>query len=137
MNADNRRKKEYLMQYRGALQHEADLNRQLEEVQQQYLLRSQKLDGMPRSGAVGDLSDYAARYDELLTELHKAAAKTLALRTDITRRIESMQDETEITLMYLRYIQGYPFEEVAERMHISLRGIYYLHGTALHNFSIF
>lgn len=134
MNADNRRKKDYLMQYRGAVQHEADLNRQLEEVQQQYLLRSQKLDGMPRSGSVGDLSDYAARYDELLTELHKASAKTLALRTDITRRIESMEDETEKILLYMRYIRRFKWEEIAGAFGYDVRHITRLHGRALEHF---
>lgn len=135
MYVDNR-KKEYLMQYRRAVQHEEELVRQLEEVRQQYMLRSQQLDGMPRTGGASDLSDYAARYDELLTALCDAASRTLELRKDITQRIESMSNELEKTILHMHYISGFKFEYIASQIGYTLRWTIYLHGVALQHLEL-
>ena len=100
------------------------------------MLRSQQLDGMPRSGEASDLSDYAARYDELLTALCDAAARTLELRKDITQRIESMSNELEKTILHMHYISGFKFEYIASQIGYTLRWTIYLHGVALQHLEL-
>ena len=135
MNADNRRKKEYLLQYRASLAHEKSLEEQIDQLRSAYASpSSQPLDGMPHASDPHDLSGYAARCDELLDELMRCRMRTIELRREITRRIESMDNQTEITLLHLRYIQGYRFEEIAEKLYLSHRSVYYLHGASLYHF---
>lgn len=137
MNADNRRKKEYLLQYRASLAHEKTLEEQIDQLRSAYASpSSQPLDGMPHASDPHDLSGYAARCDELLDELMRCRMRTIELRREITRRIESMDNQTEITLLHLRYIQGYRFEEIAERLGYAWRWTLELHGRALRHFKV-
>lgn len=135
MNANNRRKKEYLLQYRASLAHEKTLEEQISQLRSAYASpSSQPLDGMPHASDPHDLSRYVAKCEEFLDELAQCRMRTIELRREITRRIESMDNQTEITILHLRYIHGYSFEKVAEQMHRSVSGIYDMHRMALYHF---
>ena len=81
-----------------------------------------------------DLSEYAAQLDELLTELKDQMEQRIRIRREITQRIEASQDETEKTVLRLRYIHWLRWEQSAERMGYSLRNITKIHGKALAHF---
>ena len=86
------------------------------------------------SGAERDLSDYAAKIDELLHELKCAIDERILLRREIMSRIESMNNETEKTILMMRYVSGKSFEQIAVNLSYTYRWILHLHGNALEHF---
>ena len=93
-------------------------------------------DGMPHGSSCGDLSAYAVQLDELLIELKDQMEKRIKIRREITEKIEAMQDETEKTVLRLRYIHWMRWEQIADRMGYSIRNITKIHGKALAHFEI-
>lgn len=81
-----------------------------------------------------DLSDYAAKLDDLLTELRNSIEKRIELRKDIAARIELMDDETEKTILNMRYISGKSFEKIAVDLNYHYQTILRLHRRALIHF---
>lgn len=136
MSEDIRRKKEYLRSYRESIATEHELNSQINKLRNEYAFpKSQDLNGMPHgSGAERDLSDYAAKIDELLHDLKKAIDYRILLRREIMTRIESMNNETEKAILMKRYISGLTFEKIAVDLHYTWRWVLHLHGEALEHF---
>lgn len=136
MSEDIRRKKEYLRSYRESIATEHELNSQINKLRSEYAFpKSQDLNGMPHgSGAERDLSDYAAKIDELLHELKCAIDERILLRREIMSRIESMNNETEKTILLMRYVSGKSFEQIAVTLSYTYRWILHLHGNALDHF---
>lgn len=93
-------------------------------------------DGMPRGSGGGDLSGYAARLEELFEEMHEQMEKKIAIRLEISRKIEEMPDETESLLMRYRYIQGLKWEDIAVKMGYSWQHVHKIHGKALKHFEM-
>ena len=92
-----------------------------------------------KSGGGGgrfDLSDLAARVDDLQRDLLREAVRCVDLRRDITRKINDMSSENEKLLLHLRYIRGLTFEEVADKMGYSMRHVIRMHGSALEHFQL-
>lgn len=55
---------------------------------------------------------------------------------EITDRIERLLKEDEKDVLLYRYIKLMRWEDIAERMKLSRRGVHYLHSNALKNFKI-
>ena len=129
-------KKEYLRSYLESIAHEKELNEQLNRLRSDFALpKSQGMDGMPHAfNSEHDLSDYVARLDGLMLTLQRSVQKRIDLRSDITKRIESMDSETEKTLLHMRYISGRTFEQIAVRLSYTYRWVIHLHGNALNHF---
>lgn len=53
---------------------------------------------------------------------------------EIRREIEAMENETEREVLTYRYLCGFTWEEIAERMHYSFQHIHRIHKKALTNF---
>lgn len=56
--------------------------------------------------------------------------------TDIYRKIERIEDETEKRILCLRYLRGYSWERVEDIMGYSIRQIHNLHKRALEHFKL-
>jgi len=136
MTESNRRKKKYLLSYWAARNLIRNYDYQLAELRAEYAsAKSQNLDGMPHAHNVEhDLSDYAARIDKLLTTIARAKARCVALRDEVTQRIESMDNDTEKDILYNRYINGYRFADIADMLNYTERHTLRLHGDALTHF---
>ena len=93
-------------------------------------------DGMPHGSGCSDLSEYAAKLDELLRELKEQLEKKIEIRREITQKIDAMTDETESLLLRYRYIHLLTWEEVAVKMDYSWKQIHRIHGNALQNFKM-
>ena len=72
--------------------------------------------------------------EKLLENLWALIDKKNSLCNQILSEIEQMKNETEKNLLLLKYVQGYTWEEVCEKMNYSLRQIYNLHRQALQHF---
>ena len=70
----------------------------------------------------------------LLEKMSLLVKEKNALCETIICSIEKMENETEKTLLTLKYIEGYTWEEVCEIMNYSLRQVYYLHNNALKHY---
>lgn len=133
---ENEKKKEYLRRYHAAELAEREIREEIDDLRMNKMFPALIQDGMPYGSSSGDLSAYAAQLDELLVELKDQMEKRIRIRREITRKIESMQDETEKTVLRLRYIHWLKWEQIAERMGYSLRNITKIHGKALAHFEI-
>lgn len=133
---ENEKKKEYLKRYHGAVLAEKAIQQEIDELRMDKMFPMLIQDGMPHGSSCGDLSAYAAQLDELLIELKEQMEKRIKIRREITEKIEAMQDETEKTVLRLRYIHWMRWEQIADRMGYSIRNITKIHGKALAHFEI-
>lgn len=131
---ENEKKKEYLRRYHAAELAEREIREEIDDLRMNKMFPALLQDGMPHGSSCMDLSEYAAQLDELLTELKDQMEQRIRIRREITQRIEAMQDETEKTVLRLRYIHWLRWEQIAERMGYSLRNITKIHGKALAHF---
>ena len=131
---ENEKKKEYLRRYHAAELAEREIREEIDDLRMNKMFPALIQDGMPHGSSCMDLSEYAAQLDELLTELKDQMEQRIRIRREITQRIEAMQDETEKTVLRLRYIHCLRWEQIAERMGYSLRNITKIHGKALAHF---
>lgn len=131
---ENEKKKEYLRRYHAAELAEREIREEIDDLRMNKMFPALIQDGMPHGSSAGDLSAYAAQLDELLTELKDQMELRIRIQREITRKIETMQDETEKTVLRLRYIHWLQWEQIAERMGYSLRNITKIHGKALAHF---
>lgn len=132
--SENDIKKEYLYQYRKALQKEQAIEDEIYQLRLDKTSPSLIQDGLPHGSGGGDLSGYAAKMDELFRELKEQMEKRIDLRLQISRKIEAMPDETESLLLRYRYIHGLKWEDIALRMDYSWRGVHKVHARALQHF---
>lgn len=133
---ENEKKKEYLRRYHAAVLAEKAIQQEIDELRMDKMYPMLIQDGMPHGSSCGDLSEYAAQLDGLLADLKEQMEKRISIRREITQKIEQMQDETEKTVLRLRYIHWLRWEQIAERMGYSLRNITKIHGKALAHFEI-
>lgn len=131
---ENEKKKEYLRRCHAAELAEREIREEIDDLRMNKMFPALIQDGMPHGSSCMDLSEYAAQLDELLTELKDQMEQRIRIRREITQRIEAMQDETEKTVLRLRYIHWLRWEQIAERMGYSLRNITKIHGKALAHF---
>lgn len=133
---ENDRKKVYLKRYHAAELAEKEIREEIDDLRMNKMFPALIQDGMPHGSSCMDLSEYAAQLDELLTELKDKMEQQIRLRKEITQKIEEMPDETEKTVLRLRYIRWMKWEQIAERMGYSLRNITKIHGKALVHFRL-
>lgn len=133
---ENEKKKEYLRRYHAAELAEREIREEIDDLRMNKMFPALIQDGMPHGSGCGDLSAYAAQLDELLIELKDQMEKRIKIRREITKKIEAMQDETEKTVLRLRYIHWMRWEQIADRMGYSIRNITKIHGKALAHFEI-
>lgn len=135
-NKETEQKKEFLKSYRKALIAEKAIEEEIRQLRLDKMCPSVIQDGMPHASGCGDLSGYMARVDELLEELQESLEKRLKLRRQITEAIEEIKDETEKTVLRLRYIHCKTWEQVAVDVGYTYHHILKIHGRALKNFKV-
>ena len=133
---ENEKKKEYLKRYHVAELAEKEIQEEIDDLRMNKMFPALIQDGMPHGSCCMDLSEYAAQLDELLTELKDQMEQRIRIRREITQRIEAMQDETEKTVLRLRYIHWLQWEQIAERMGYGWTQVHRIHGRALTNFKM-
>ena len=133
---ENEKKREYLKRYHVAELAEKEIQEEIDDLRMNKMFPALLQDGMPHGSSCMDLSEYAAQLDELLTELKDQMEQRIRIRREITQRIEAMQDETEKTVLRLRYIHWLQWEQIAERMGYGWTQVHRIHGRALTNFKM-
>ena len=133
---ENEKKKEFLNSYLLAKQDVRRLEEQLEELRDSKISISVTYDGMPKGTGFSDLSEYAAKIDELEREIKDKRYERIQTFLKVQRAIEGMGDSQEKTLLTYKYLRGYGWERIATDMGYTYRHITRLHGVALRNFKM-
>lgn len=128
---ENEKKKLFLKSYLKNKQAVKRIEEQLEELRMNKMYPSVINDGMPHGTDKRDLSDYAARVDELERELIKKRYERIVSFQNVQAAIEDLEDETEKDLLTYRYLKGIKWEEIAVEMGYSWQHIHKIHATAL------
>lgn len=128
---DNQTKKQILQSYGAALRR----IERLEEETERWQARAEKctvsFDAMPGGGGGDRIQTAVEKIAELEDRLAHAIREATELRAKIADAINSIEDKRLALLLEYRYIDGLPFERVAEKMNYSARHIFGLHGVAL------
>lgn len=122
----------YLLRYRWNKKRIRRLAEQIEELRTRKAYPgSPSLDAMPHGSNPSDLSDYAARLDELERRLgeEQVAADRAAL--EVIETINRLSDEDEKSVLTLYYVRGYRWDRVAVEVSYSWRHVLRLRDQAV------
>ena len=133
---ENEEKKRYLNGYIYSTRKVQRLEEQIEELRCQKMFPSANNDGMPKGNAHSDLSGYAARLDELITQLEEEKEKAVQKYKTIYNQVQLLDDETEKEVLERRYLLGDTWWRIAIKMNYAESHIYRIHGLALLHFQI-
>lgn len=130
--------KEYLQRYRNAYREAKDTEVRMAQIRLKYSAPSAiEYSDMPKAhNSEHDLSDYIVKMDALTDHLISKYTRCMAIEADILERLDRMQTQSEREVLRLRYIDGYKWEAIADRMDTVVRNIYFIHGRALRNFPL-
>lgn len=64
-------------------------------------------------------------------ELEKEISQLMQYTREAEKLIATLRDERYRSVLQLRYLCGYDWQEIADRLHFSLRWTHKLHGEAL------
>lgn len=134
---ENEAKKDFLNSYLEAKKAEKRIEIQIKELQQNKLSPGCfSSDGMPRGSNTSDLSDYAAKLDELEQELWTERYRKLFEFERVQKAIEEMPYEDEKLVLTYKYINNFRWGKIASEMGYAVRSVQYIHGDALKHIHI-
>nr|DAG33722.1 MAG TPA: Protein of unknown function (DUF1492) [Caudoviricetes sp.] len=135
MEKENELRKEYLRSYIPAVNAARRLEEEIERLRADKMAPALVMDDMPHAHDQKDLSDYAARLDELERKLIKARYEHIDLYAEIFADIERLEDETEKTVLTYRYLRRYSWEKICVEMGYQWAQVHRIHARALKNFN--
>ena len=129
-------KKEYLRQYLIAYREAQRIGSDIARLRTRYAYPSAiQYSDMPKAHNVEhDLSDYAAKVEELEVRLYQKMTECIDLEVRIRADIERVEDDTEREILRLRYIDGFTWEQIADCIGYGIRHTTRMHGQALQHF---
>ena len=92
--------------------------------------RMSRLTGMPRGGS-GDWTQTADRLIELEQAVNRRTRELVRWKLAAIDAIRAVEEPRLAEVLELYYIDGFTWEQVAQRMGLDLRWVYRLHGKAL------
>lgn len=134
-NAD---KKEFLESYKWNRMRAQQLESEIMKCRLNELPGAVTLSGMPRGfGGGKDLSDYAARLDDLVRELYAMRDRMIEAMAAVSMAIDAVEDPRCALLLRYKYIQMDTWREIANAMGYSEDYVRRrLHAKALEMFTI-
>lgn len=133
---ENTIKKAYLREYRTHVQRINRIEEELEEVRDMKTSISVSGDGMPHGSSQNDLSEYASILDALERELIEERYMRINAYKGILERVKRLRSAKENDVIFYRYIKGMDWWEIAEKLGLSERWVFKLHGRGLANLEI-
>lgn len=128
-------KKQYLNQYLILKSRLRRLGSELIQCDLDTMLPSMQTDGMPHAHNPHGLETYAQKRDKLERQIERTQAECIDAMREIVWNIERMDDETERSILYYRYIEGQKWDDVADIVGYTRQHTDRLHGLALLHFS--
>ncbi len=133
---ENEIKKKYLGGYRGHVRRIRRIEEELAELRAMKMSVAVNNDGMPHGSSQSDMSGYAARLDQMECRLVQEKGRRLKGYREISDRINGLASENERDVLFYRYIKGFAWWEIAEKMNYSERWVLKIHGRALAHLEI-
>lgn len=122
----------YLLRYRWNKKRIRRLAEQIEELRTRKAYPgSPSLDAMPHGSSPSDLSEYAARLDELERRLESEQVAADRAALEVIETINRLRDEDEKSVLTLYYVRGYRWERVADEVSYSWRHVLRLRDRAV------
>lgn len=136
MNTKTLTAKEYLQMHKAVQREIKDLDYRMAQLRLKYAAPSAiNYSDMPKAHSTEhDLSDYVAKMDEMTDYMISKYTRLRAIEIDIYKRLDLMDNQNERELLRLRYIDGEKWSDIAARLHVVERNVYFMHGRALAHF---
>lgn len=131
---ENQKKKEYLNGYKDAKRRERRIEEQIQKLRMDKMFPSIRYDDMPHGSNMTDLSDFAAKVDELIAELKKEKLEAIRQYERIYEDIRKVEDERQQGVLTYRYLQELNWESVCDAMGLSSKWVHKIHRDSLKNF---
>lgn len=123
--------KEFLRSARGVDRRVDEAQERLERLRAKLENgRMSSLTGMPRGGGA-DWTETADRLIELEKRVNARIRELVRLKRAAMDAIDRVGDARQREVLELYYLDGYKWEQVAERMEMDVRQVFRLHGKAL------
>ncbi|MGF7145307.1 hypothetical protein HNQ56_003748 [Anaerotaenia torta] len=133
---ENEKKKEYLSSYKNLCRKVQSLEEQLQSLREvEQSAKIQQLSDMPKGGRQTDLSDIMVQIEVVFTKIVQKRAECMERRLEIERRIADLEDGAESEVLYKRYIEFKPWEQIYAEMNYSRAQTHRIHSIALINFN--
>lgn len=125
--------KQYLQRYRAARAQYASLCREINDLRESLTGTTQALraDVVSGSGPSDRMADTVAKIADMEASISDEAAKVSALLDSVLAAIRSVPDQTQRTVLTLRYVEGLDWISVQERVGYERTQVYVIHGRAL------
>jgi len=138
MTPENEAKKDFLNRYKWGKVALAEIETEINACRMGALPGGINYDGMPHgSGDLSDLSDYAARLDDLLMQFRVKRTQLIDDLHEISAAIEAVEDPRSNILLRYRYIQLKDWGDIADAMgYVEDYVRRTLHSRALRDFEI-
>lgn len=135
---NSREARDYLNQIRRIEKSIARLNELLAETFSRATGTPTELraDVVQTSPSGDKLEQAAVELIEIREQIAEETTKLARAKLTILREIRTMKNERYVDVLYLRYVRGHSFEQIAVEMNYSFRYILNLHGWALKGFGM-
>lgn len=125
-------KKKYLQRYQAAVRQLAFCEAELHRVETLETRITQVLSNMPTGSPDGSKPELATERKDNAQQMYKAAVATHhRTMVEISNLLNNQLDGKELMVMQLRYLTGLKWEDVADRVGITMRWMWKLHTDAL------
>lgn len=106
----------------------------LAEIEMEVIsLKSPQIGDKIQSNSTKSLDEVVSRLESKRAELMREFVKLMALQEKAEVLINTEKNHDRWTVLYRRYILNQRWEKISVQMHLNLRWIYRLHGSALHD----
>lgn len=133
---ENDKKKVFLWSYQDSKCKMIRMDEQLKELEENKLSIRVTGDGMPHGNGKSDLSDYAAKHDEIERDIIRERYQSVKRFVSVRKAIEEMENEKEKTILTYRYLRDYDWDEIACKTGYCLQWVHKLHARGLGHFKI-
>lgn len=125
--------KTFLKRYRAMLMRKESLQRTIDEAYDRATSITQKLKEVTVSGSSphDKIADEVIKIADSTEQLKKCVKQIDKELAEILKAIESVPDETQKTVLTLRYIEGLDWLTIQERMHYERTQTLVVHGRGL------
>ena len=128
--------KEYLNEIRKADLELDALNVKVEQLREQAQgVRAMQLSDMPKGGLPRGADDCVAELVDLQSVIYRRGLDIFKRQNEALQMIMQMPVMEQRAVLLHRYLCKMSWDDIAESMHYSFRGIFKLHGAALQSFA--
>lgn len=73
---------------------------------------------------------------EMEQKIHCELCRLVVLKKQISGSLEKVRDREERLLLTFRYLNNYSWQEISDRLSVSMRTVHRIHASALQHFSV-